>query len=61
MFQQEIKNNILFKKYFICFTYKKITSIIGYNLLPSEYKYPYDFGYVDKKTNTSLLRKILNT
>lgn len=42
MFQQEIKNNILFKKYFYLFYLQKITSIIGYNVLPSEYKYPHD-------------------
>jgi hypothetical protein len=61
MFQQEIKNNILFKKYFYLFYLQKITSIIGYNVLPPDYKDPYDCGYVDKKTNKSLLRKILNT
>lgn len=61
MFQQEIKNNVLFKKYFYLFYLQNITSIFGINVLPAEYKHPYDCGYLDKKSGKSLLRKILNT
>jgi len=57
MFQQEIKNNHLFKHYFYLFYLQKITSIIGYNVLPPDYKDPYDCGYVDKKTKNLCYEK----
>jgi hypothetical protein len=64
MFQQEIKNNVLFKKYFYTFYLQKLMNVIFFNnstyLLPSEYKNPYDCGYYDKTLKRSLLRKILN-
>jgi len=65
MFQQEIKNNILFRHYFYLFYLQKIVNFFKCNhdtsFLPKDYKHPYDCGYFDKKTNKSLLRKILNT
>lgn len=61
MFQQEIKNNVLFRNYFYLFYLQKITILFGYNVLPSEYKHPYDCGYKDEITGKTLLRKILNT
>lgn len=63
MFQQEIKNNILYKNHFFKFMYYNVLEVFGckpVNYLPAEYKNPYDCGYIDKKTNQSLLRKILN-
>jgi oligoribonuclease NrnB/cAMP/cGMP phosphodiesterase (DHH superfamily) len=64
MFQQEIKNSVLFKKYFYMFYIQKIINVICSNnsnyFLPNEYKNPYDCGYYDKVLKRSLLRKILN-
>ena len=64
MFQQEIKNSMLLKKYFYMFYIQKIMNIICSNhssyFLPNEYKNPYDCGYYDKILKKSLLRKILN-
>jgi hypothetical protein len=64
MFQQEIKNSVLFKKYFYMFYIQKIVNIICFNqssyFLPDDYKNPYDCGYYDKTLKKSLLRKILN-
>ena len=64
MFQQEIKNSVLYKKYYYMFYIQKIINIIFCNksvyFLPSEYKNPYDCGYYDTTINTSLLRKIIN-
>jgi len=65
MFQQEIKNNILFKKYYYLFYTQRIINYFtcskSTSLLPNDYKSPYDCGYYDKKTNQSLLKKILNS
>lgn len=61
MFQQEIKNNVLFRNYFYLFYLQKITILFGCNVLPPEYKHPYDCGYKDEITGKTLLRKILNT
>ena len=64
MFQQEIKNSVLFKKYYYMFYIQKIINIIYSNdstyYLPNEYKNPYDCGYYDINLKKSLLRKILN-
>ena len=64
MFQQEIKNSVLFKKYFYMFYIQKIINIIYSSqsnyFLPNEYKNPYDCGHYDKTLKISLLRKILN-
>ena len=64
MFQQEIKNNILFKNYYYLFYLQKIMNFFTCRnectFLPKDYKNPYDCGYYDTKTNKSLLRKILN-
>ena len=64
MFQQEIKNSVLFKKYFYMFYIQKLVNIICCNnsnyFLPDDYKNPYDCGYYDKTSKKSLLRKILN-
>jgi hypothetical protein len=64
MFQQEIKNSVLFKKYYYMFYIQKIVNIISSNhssyFLPDDYKNPYDCGYYDKTLKKSLLRKILN-
>ena len=64
MFQQEIKNSVLFKKYFYMFYIQKCINVFSSNtssyFLPNEYKNPYDCGYYDKTLNKSLLRKILN-
>ena len=64
MFQQEIKNILLFKKYFYMFYIQKIINICCFNkstyFLPNEYKNPYDCGHYDKVLKKSLLRKILN-
>ena len=63
MFQQEIKNTMLFKQYFYLFYLQNIIDCFTdtISILPHEYKHPYDCGYLDTKTNQSLLRKILNT
>lgn len=63
MFQQEIKNTMLFKQYFYLFYLQKLIDCVTdkISILPHEYKHPYDCGYLDTKTNQSLLRKILNT
>jgi hypothetical protein len=64
MFQQEIKNNVLFKTYFYAFYFQKMVNLLSCKqstyFLPSEYKNPYDCGYYDKVSKKSLLRKILN-
>lgn len=64
MFQQEIKNNVLFKTYFYAFYFQKLMNLLFSDqstyFLPSEYKNPYDCGYYDKVSKKSLLRKILN-
>ena len=64
MFQQEIKNSVLFQKYFYMFYIQKIVNILCLNnstyFLPDDYKNPYDCGYYDKTLKKSLLRKILN-
>ena len=65
MFQQEIKNNILFKNYYYLFYAQQFINLIccgNYtSLLPVGYKNPYDCGFYDKKQDKSLLRKVLNT
>jgi hypothetical protein len=62
MFQQEIKNYIIYKQnrykflcnhFLDCFGIKKIK-------LPDDYRSPYDCGHYDEKTKQPLLRKILN-
>jgi len=60
MFQQEIKNNVLYQKHWARFYLQSLLEFFGYkgSLLPPDYKNPYDCGYMDK--NRSLLRKILN-
>ena len=62
MFQQEIKNDYLYSRYWFWFWMDNVAKRINkeYNLLPNEYKNPYDCGFVDAKTKKSLLRKILN-
>lgn len=60
MFQQEIKNNMLYKKHKVQFFIQQIVDMFGWKVsfLPKDYKNPYDCGYMDE--NRSLLRKILN-
>lgn len=60
MFQQEIKNNALYKRYRFRFYLQSFLDIFGYKgtVLPVEFKNPYDCGYMDG--TRSLLRKILN-
>ena len=60
MFQQEIKNNALYQQHWLRFQIQSCIDFFGCqkNILPSEYKNPYDCGYMDG--NRSLLRKILN-
>jgi len=62
MFQQEIKNDHLYKRYWFWFWVDNVAKRFNKdcNFLPNEYKNPYDCGFVDPKTNKSLLRKILN-
>ena len=62
MFQQEIKNDHLYARYWFWFWMDNIAKRFSteYNFLPNEYKNPYDCGFVDPRTNKSLLRKILN-
>ena len=63
LFQQEIKNHYLYKKYYPLFVLQGISNFFRCKnetfLLPSEYKNPYDCGFLDK-SKKSLLRKILN-
>jgi hypothetical protein len=63
LFQQEIKNHYLYKKYYPLFVMQAISNFFRCKnetfFLPKEYKNPYDCGFIDK-TNKSLLRKILN-
>jgi hypothetical protein len=60
MFQQEIKNKVLYQRYRLRFYLQSLLDIFGYKgtVLPPEYKNPYDCGYMDQ--DRSLLRKILN-
>jgi hypothetical protein len=60
MFQQEIKNNVLYRKYYARFYVQSILDLFGCrtSVLPVEYKNPYDCGFMDHER--SLLRKILN-
>jgi hypothetical protein len=60
MFQQEIKNKFLYKKYRLRFFLQSFLELFGYtkSVLPLDYKNPYDCGFRDKER--SLLRKILN-
>jgi hypothetical protein len=60
MFQQEIKNNMLYKRFRLRFYLQSLLEIFGWkgSVLPKEYKNPYDCGFMDG--NRSLLRKILN-
>ena len=62
MFQQEIKNDYLYTRYWFWFWMNNVAKWfnIDYNFLPAEYKNHYDCGFIDPKTNKSLLRKILN-
>jgi len=61
MFQQEIRNYVIYKQYFYRFFINHLLECCNCKLfISSEYKNPYDCGYLDKKTNQSLLRKILN-
>jgi len=64
MFQQEIKNNLLFRDYYYLFYTQYAINFIccnsSTNFLPNDYKHPYDCGYYDEKNNTPLLRKIMN-
>ena len=66
MFQQEIKNQNIYNEYYIHFIIQKIYNFICCNknstlFIPNEYKNPYDCGFFDEKTKSSLLRKILKT
>ena len=60
MFQQEIKNMVLYKKYRGLFFLQTLLNVFGCsrNVLPKDYKNPYDCGFHDQEK--SLLRKILN-
>jgi hypothetical protein len=60
MFQQEIKNNHLYKRFRLRFYLQSFIDMFGckISVLPTEYKSPYDCGYMDHQR--SLLRKILN-
>jgi len=60
MFQQEIKNNALYKRFRLRFYLQSLIDLFGckISVLPSEFKSPYDCGYRDNER--SLLRKILN-
>jgi hypothetical protein len=63
LFQQEIKNHYIYKKYYPLFVLQAISNFFRCEnetfFLPKEYKNPYDCGFIDKM-NKSLLRKILN-
>ena len=60
MFQQEIKNNVLYKKHRVRFFLQYVLDFFGSgrSVLPLDYKNPYDCGFRDNER--SLLRKILN-
>jgi len=60
MFQQEIKNNVLYRRYYVRFYLQSVLDIFGcrVSVLPVDYKNPYDCGFMDNER--SLLRKILN-
>lgn len=60
MFQQEIKNNVLYKRFYLRFCLQSLVDMLGCKIsfLPMEYKNPYDCGFMDNER--SLLRKILN-
>jgi hypothetical protein len=60
MFQQEIKNNVLYRKHYVRFCLQSILDLfcIKVSVLPVDYKNPYDCGFMDHEK--SLLRKILN-
>jgi hypothetical protein len=60
MFQQEIKNHVLYQKYRLRFYLQSLIDCLGCkgSVLPADYKNPYDCGYMDN--TRSLLRKILN-
>lgn len=62
MFQQEIKNHVIYEQYYYTFLLNNILTCCNCNIinLPEEYKNPYDCGHFDEKTNQPLLRKILN-
>jgi len=62
MFQQEIKNDHLYREYWLWFWMDNVSKRfnLSYRFLPNEYKNPYDCGFMDPKTQKSLLRKILN-
>jgi hypothetical protein len=66
MFQQEIKNQNIYNEYYINFIIQKIYNFLfctknSTHFIPGEYKNPYDCGYFDEKSKSSLLRKILKT
>jgi hypothetical protein len=60
MFQQEIKNNHLYREHRFLFGVQRVLNLFGSkrNVLPDGYKDPYDCGFIDHQR--SLLRKILN-
>ena len=62
MFQQEIKNDHLYRQYWLWFWVDNVAKRFNkeYNFLPAEYKNPYDCGFIDPRTKKSLLRKIMN-
>ena len=61
MFQQEIKNYILYKQYYLKFQCNKFLECLNCKTTkPHGYKNPYDCGFIDQKTKQPLLRKILN-
>jgi hypothetical protein len=63
MFQQEIKNYVIYKQNKLIFFCKYIFDCFcscKQIKLPDEYRNPYDCGHVDEKTGQPLLRKILN-
>jgi hypothetical protein len=66
MFQQEIKNQNIYNEYYIIFIIQKIYNFLfctknSTHFFPGEFKNPYDCGYFDEKSKSSLLRKILKT
>jgi len=62
MFQQEIKNNVLYHRHYVRFYLQSFLEFFGSraSVLPAEYKNPYDCGFMDHENERSLLRKILN-
>ena len=62
MFQQEIKNHVIYKQYYYTFLLNHLLSCFNCKIiqLPEDYKNPYDCGHFDVKTKQPLLRKILN-